>query len=165
MKILVADDSKTQRSILISILKSLGHEAIAVSNGAEAWKKFAEERFEVVFTDWEMPELDGLQLTNQIRREPFGASVFIIMLSAIYVLKENLYQAVNSGVNDFLKKPYTKRDIFVRLRLAEAHRSAQFKIQELKRERDYFKEQYENLRDPHKKAFRSIRDSKKARDR
>jgi len=88
----------------------------------------------------------------------------LICARAIYVLKENLYQAVNCGVNDFLKKPYTKRDIFVRLRLAEAHLGAQFEIQKLKRERDYFKEQFENLQNPHHKAFRAIRDPKKARD-
>lgn len=83
MNILVADDSKTQRSILISILKALGHEAIAASNGAEAWERFIEDRFDVVFTDWEMPEIDGLQLTRQIRGHSSGGQVFIIMLSAI----------------------------------------------------------------------------------
>ena len=158
MKILIAEDSKMQRKLLATIVESLGHEAVDVADGARALKVFLEEPCDVLFTDWDMPELDGLKLTETIRQHESGCHVYIIMLSAIYVLKENLYQAVTSGVNDFLKKPYTKRDIFVRLRLAEAHLSAQFQIRELKRERDYYKEQYENLRDPHKKAFRAIRD-------
>ena len=158
MKLLIADDSKMQRKLLAKILESLGHDVIAVANGARALTKFHEDPCDVLFTDWDMPELDGLQLAEQIRQHHAGAHVFIIMLSAIYVLKENLYQAVNNGVNDFLKKPYTKRDIFVRLRLAESHLKAQFEIRELRRERDYFKEQFEKLRNPHKKAFRAIRD-------
>lgn len=131
MKILIAEDRAVSRKILHELIEKLGHEAVATENGRQAWESFKARPPDAILTDWEMPEMDGLQLTRHVRSHPKGEGVYIIMLSAVYTLNENFYQAMDLGVNDFLTKPYTKRDLIVRLRLAEKFIESHRKIQKL----------------------------------
>jgi len=131
MKILIAEDRPVPRKILLEIIEKQGHDVRATRHGREAWDAFKEETPDAVLTDWDMPEIDGLQLTRHIRTHSKGTGVYIIMLSAVYTLNENFYQAMDLGVNDFLTKPYTKRDLIVRLRLAEKFVESHRKIQKL----------------------------------
>ena len=133
MRILIAEDRAVSRKILQELVGKLGHETRAVENGYEAWTAFKRQTPEVILTDWDMPEMDGLQLTRHVRSHARGDGVYIIMLSAVYTLNENFYQAMDLGVNDFLTKPYTKRDLMAQLRLAEKTIEAHRKIRNLER--------------------------------
>jgi len=131
MKILIAEDRTVSRKILQELIEKLGHDVRAAKNGSLAWEAFKSSTPEVILTDWDMPEMDGLQLTRQLRAHPRGEGVYIVILSAVYTLNENFYQAMDLGVNDFLTKPYTKRDLIVRLRLAEKFIQSHRKIRQL----------------------------------
>lgn len=131
MKVLIAEDRTVSRTILHELIEKQGHQVRSTKNGSLAWDAFKASAPEVILTDWDMPQMDGLQLTRHVRGHTKGDGVYIIMLSAVYTLNENFYQAMNLGVNDFLSKPYTKRDLIVRLRLAEKVIEAHRKIREL----------------------------------
>ena len=62
MRILIADDDPTTLRLVSHAVKTLGHEPITASDGAEALEKFRAEWFPVIITDWEMPELNGIEL-------------------------------------------------------------------------------------------------------
>ena len=61
MKIIVAEDDSLSREIINQILKKMGHEVRSFPSGDEAWESFKEEPAEVVFSDWIMPGMDGLE--------------------------------------------------------------------------------------------------------
>ncbi|MEK7402995.1 MAG: response regulator [Gemmatimonadota bacterium] len=104
MKILVADDDPILRAIVTAGLKAGGHEIHAVGTGAQAWDALKEYPFPIVVTDWSMPELDGLQLTQLIRRTPRATYTYIIMLTG-RTKREDYLTGVGAGVDAFLVKP------------------------------------------------------------
>ena len=67
MKILIADDDPTTLRLVSHAVKALGHEPTTASDGAEALQKFLAEWFPVIITDWEMPEMNGIDLCRQVR--------------------------------------------------------------------------------------------------
>jgi sigma-B regulation protein RsbU (phosphoserine phosphatase) len=104
MKILVADDDPILRAIVTAGLKAGGHEIDAFSNGAEAWEAIKAHPYPVVVTDWIMPEIDGLQLTQLIRRLPRESYTYIIMLTGM-TKRDDFLTGVKAGVDAFLVKP------------------------------------------------------------
>ena len=67
MKVLVADDDTVTLHLVSETVKRFGYEVVTARDGLEAQRKFAEGRFPVVVTDWDMPGLDGVELCRQIR--------------------------------------------------------------------------------------------------
>lgn len=67
MKILVADDSRVSRNLLRSIPGELDLEVLVAGNGLEAWNTFQRENISLLISDWEMPEMDGLELSRRVR--------------------------------------------------------------------------------------------------
>ncbi len=64
MKILVAEDERISRRSLQRQLERWGHDVVATADGAEAWREFQQQRFDIVVTDWEMPQVNGLELVE-----------------------------------------------------------------------------------------------------
>jgi len=117
MKILIAEDDATTRTLLARTLESMGHEVIVAEDGKQAWEIFQNSPVFVVITDWEMPNMSGIELCHNIRNFPYNQYSFVILLTA----KEGIesYQvALEAGVDDFLSKPFNKSDIEGRLRSA-----------------------------------------------
>jgi sigma-B regulation protein RsbU (phosphoserine phosphatase) len=104
MKILVADDDPVLRNIVTAGLKAGGHEIDACSNGAEAWEAIKANPYPVVVTDWLMPELDGLQLTQNIRKMARETYTYVIMLTGM-TKRDDFLTGVKAGVDAFLLKP------------------------------------------------------------
>ena len=104
MKILVADDDPILRTVVTAGLKVGGHEVVAAGTGAQAWEVFKRDPFPIVVTDWSMPEMDGLQLTQLIRRTPRETYTYVIMLTAM-TKREDYLMGVTAGVDAFLRKP------------------------------------------------------------
>jgi CheY-like chemotaxis protein len=119
MKLLIAEDDPVTSKILRLTLEHGGHEVIMVPDGAAAWKRFQVEPVSVVVSDWMMPELDGLQLCRLIRERVDRDYTYFILLTANHARRENLAQAMEAGIDDFLQKPLDREVIWMRLRVAE----------------------------------------------
>ncbi len=107
IKVLVADDFATMRKIVRNILKQIGFEdIIEAEDGAVALQLLKQEKVGLVVTDWNMPNLSGLELLQSIRQNPATAKLPVLMVTA-EGLKENVLEAVKAGVNNYVVKPFT----------------------------------------------------------
>ncbi|MEJ5328734.1 MAG: response regulator [Desulfobaccales bacterium] len=107
IKVLVADDFATMRKIVRNILKQIGFEDIVeAEDGAAALHILKTEKVGLVVTDWNMPNMTGLELLQHIRKNPATAQVPVLMVTA-EGLKENVLEAVKAGVNNYVVKPFT----------------------------------------------------------
>ncbi len=107
MKLLVVDDSSTMRRIIKNTLGRLGHKEVEeAENGAEAWKKLEEKNFDVLITDWNMPEMNGLELVKKVRSNEKYEDMPIIMVTTEGG-KAEVITALKAGVNNYIVKPFT----------------------------------------------------------
>ena len=107
MKILIVDDFSTMRRIIRNILKQL--EFINVEeaeDGSVAFEKLKEADYDFVITDWNMPNMTGLDLLKEIRANEKLKDMKILLVTA-EAEKENIIQAAQAGVNDYVVKPFT----------------------------------------------------------
>ncbi len=106
LKALVVEDFETMRNIIVKVLGSLNIEATQAANGIEALKVLDNESVDIVLTDLVMPEMDGFELCEEIRRRPNIRHLPVIVISthrdAKYVV-----QALRCGADDYLTKPFT----------------------------------------------------------
>ena len=104
-KVLVADGPSTMRKIIIRSLQAVGvSRSSEAGDGNEAISMFKPGEFDLVFTDWNMPGKNGLEVAQEIRRQ--DASVPIIMVTT-EAEKGGVVQALEAGVSDYLVKPFT----------------------------------------------------------
>ncbi|MDI6852461.1 MAG: chemotaxis response regulator CheY [Deltaproteobacteria bacterium] len=107
MKVLVVDDFATMRKIIRNVLKQIGFENIAeAEDGAAALQILKTEQVGLVVTDWNMPNMSGLDLLRNIRANSQFAEVPVLMVTA-EGLKENVLEAVKAGVSNYVVKPFT----------------------------------------------------------
>ena len=118
MRILVAEDDSLSRTLLVRMLKDMGHDVTAVFDGEAAWEAFRREPFAVVVTDWMMPDCDGVELTKRIRTVRTRAYTWIVMLTGMD-FSANYRATMEAGVDDFLVKPLDVDLLRVRLTVAE----------------------------------------------
>jgi two-component system, chemotaxis family, chemotaxis protein CheY len=106
MKCLVVDDSATMRRIVVNALKSVGMAEVAeAGDGQEALGK-CDAAIDLVVTDWNMPVMGGLELVKALRANPATAKLPILMVTTRGT-KEDILQAVEAGVNNYILKPFT----------------------------------------------------------
>ncbi len=118
MKILIAEDEAVSRKMLLRTLQKWGYEVVAAENGKEALEAFEKDTFQMVITDWMMPEMNGLELVEKIRKSPENDYVYIIMLTA-KSQKGDLVIGMETGADDFVAKPFDRGELQVRLRAGE----------------------------------------------
>jgi DNA-binding response OmpR family regulator len=104
MKIMIADDDPIIRMVVTGGLKTIGHDVVACESGTKAWDVLQKTAFPIVITDWLMPGLDGLQLTQLLRRAPGETYTYVIMLTG-KDKREDYLMGVKAGVDAFLVKP------------------------------------------------------------
>jgi len=116
------DDSRAVRMILSKTLKGLGYDVREAANGIEALEIIALEKTEVtlVLSDWNMPEMNGLELLKQLRRDPELASLVVIMVTTETEL-DQMAVALEAGANEYVMKPFTKEILVEKLQLAGVH--------------------------------------------
>jgi two-component system, chemotaxis family, chemotaxis protein CheY len=107
MKVLVVDDFATMRKIVRNILKQIGFEDIVeAEDGNAALHLIKNDKVGLVVTDWNMPNMSGLDLLREIRQNSKTANLPVLMVTA-EGLKENVMEAVKAGVSNYVVKPFT----------------------------------------------------------
>lgn len=107
LKFLVVDDFSTMRRIVRNLLKELGYiNADEAEDGAVALQKLKGGGFDFVVTDWNMPNMDGLQLLQAVRADPALKHLPVLMITA-EAKKENIIQAAQAGASGYIVKPFT----------------------------------------------------------
>lgn len=110
MKILVVDDDKTTRKMVSLILKSKGYEVVTAENGMDGLQKLGLEQINLILTDMNMPYMDGIEFTKQVRANPETSHIPIVMLTT-EADEEEKKRAFDAGVDDYLVKPATAEQI------------------------------------------------------
>jgi len=114
-KILLVDDDEVALELLRFQLTSAGYDVLCASNGIKALSLLADSSARIVISDWLMPKMDGLEVCRQVRRMFEGRMVYVIMLT-VQSHKEQLLEAFEVGVDDFLCKPFHEGELLARVR-------------------------------------------------
>src|SRR5882757_6163739 len=113
-RILLVDDEPTQRLITARFLRRAGYEVDTAGNGREALERLKDGEFQLLITDWEMPEMDGATLCSAVRSSQLKGYVYTILLTARDAT-EHIVQGLQSGADDYLTKPVNEPELIARL--------------------------------------------------
>jgi two-component system chemotaxis response regulator CheY len=107
LKILVVDDFSTMRRIVRNLLKELGYTNVdEAEDGVAALQKLKGANFQFVVTDWNMPNMTGIELLKAIRADVALKHLPVLMITA-EAKKENIIEAAQSGASGYIVKPFT----------------------------------------------------------
>jgi two-component system, chemotaxis family, chemotaxis protein CheY len=107
MKFLVVDDFSTMRRIVRNLLKELGFTNVEeAEDGVIALQKLKAGDFDFVVSDWNMPNMTGIELLRAIRADPALKSLPLLMITA-EAKKENIIEAAQAGASGYIVKPFT----------------------------------------------------------
>lgn len=108
MKILIVDDSSTMRRIIGNVVMQLGidkEDFDEAEDGLKAWNMLNNKKYDVILTDWNMPNMNGLDLVKKVRKEGNHQSTPIIMITTEGG-KGEVITALKAGVNNYIVKPF-----------------------------------------------------------
>ncbi|HEY9852163.1 MAG TPA: response regulator [Leptolyngbyaceae cyanobacterium] len=117
VKILVVEDSQINQKVILNQLQLLGYQADCVNNGQEALEKIGERDYNIILMDCQMPVLDGYETTEKLRQKEGEAgqrSTVVIGLTA-YAMPSDRQKCLDAGMDDYLSKPATMKDLAVML--------------------------------------------------
>ncbi|SFU46140.1 response regulator receiver protein [Nitrosomonas eutropha] len=107
LRFLVVDDFSTMRRIIRNLLKDLGFNNVEeAEDGAMALKKLRDSNFDFVVSDWNMPNMDGLTMLQNVRADSALKDIPVLMVTA-EAKKENIIAAAQAGANGYIVKPFT----------------------------------------------------------
>ncbi|MBE0648503.1 MAG: response regulator [Bacteroidales bacterium] len=113
LTVLLAEDNLINQKIVVQLLSKRGIKVITASNGVEAVERAGERKYDMVFMDVQMPEMDGFEATRQIRGKTKGpnANTPIIALTA-NAMKGDREMCIESGMNEYISKPLNPEEVF-----------------------------------------------------
>lgn len=152
MKILLADDETIPRDLLQFQLEKWGHSVLPADNGVQAWELFQTQDCQLVITDWEMPEMNGIDLLRKIRASDRAGYVYVILLTSKSE-KEALVTGLTTGADDFLTKPVDPIELQARLQPSQRIIDLERRLAERNRELESRNQQ---LSDTHAKTKRDL---------
>jgi two-component system, chemotaxis family, chemotaxis protein CheY len=107
LKILIVDDFATMRKVIRNLLKQGGYENVAeAEDGVAALKVLQSQKIDFVISDWNMPNMSGLELLKAVRGSDDLKELPFLMVTA-EALKDNVVAAVKAGVSNYIVKPFT----------------------------------------------------------
>jgi len=118
MRILIVEDSAVTRLILEATVETKGHEVTLAEDGQQAWDLAQTQTFDIVISDWVMPEMDGLELCRRMRARDSQHYCYF-MLVTHRDATEDVVRGIMAGADDFLTKPVDRSVLHARLHAAE----------------------------------------------
>lgn len=118
MQVLIVDDDPVYLDLLDGVLGDLGFEIVTANNGRKAFDIICQSDVRIVLSDWQMPEMTGIELCSRIRRRQMSAYVYFILLTSLE-RRQNVVTGLKAGADDFISKPFDPQELQVRLRAAE----------------------------------------------
>ena len=115
IRVLAVEDDPLSLRVLERLLTEAGHEVHTARNGREALATTLKVRPQVIVTDWEMPDIDGVELCRALRRSRFGRRIYMLILTG-HDDDEQVLEAFDAGVDDYICKPFKPRLLMARLR-------------------------------------------------
>ncbi|MEO0760497.1 MAG: SpoIIE family protein phosphatase [Pseudomonadota bacterium] len=135
-RVLVVEDSRTQRIVLGQRLRLLGYEVVEAADGVEALERLETGGIDMVVSDWMMPRMDGIALCRAIRGFSDQAYVYFLLMTA-QVDEGSLATGLEAGADDFIAKPASASELSARLtagrRLTELHHRQRAQQREIER--------------------------------
>jgi len=118
-RLLLADDVDVNREIVKALLEPTGIDIVCAENGKDAVKKFTDdpEKYDLIFMDVQMPEMDGYEATRRIRalNVPQAKTTRIIAMTA-NVFREDIEKCINAGMDNHIGKPINLDEIIIKLK-------------------------------------------------
>jgi diguanylate cyclase (GGDEF)-like protein len=118
LRVLIVDDDPAILLLLKKMMQNAGHEVLTAQDGEAALSAALEFRPELMITDWVMPKRDGLQLVRALRETEIGQGMYILLLTS-FGKDEQLVEAFDAGVDDYVTKPFIPRVLAARLHAGE----------------------------------------------
>ena len=119
MRILIAEDDFTSRSILTAILKKWGYDPVVTEDGEAAWDALQQpDAPRLVLLDWNMPGMDGLEVCRRLREHETPNPPYVILLTGRGE-KGDIVQGLEAGANDYVAKPYDNEELQARIRVGQ----------------------------------------------
>ena len=116
MRILVVDDFSTMRRIVRNLLKEIGYvNSDEAEDGERALQKLRSEKFDLVLSDWNMPNMTGIDLLKAIRADDAIKDIPVLMITA-EERKENIIDAAEAGASGYIVKPFTANTLDEKLK-------------------------------------------------
>jgi len=115
-RILVADDSADNLTLMSRYMQSEGYEFITATNGVEALEKIRAEMPDLVLLDVNMPEKDGFVVLEELRADPAIEHIPVIIFTAARLNPSDVQEGLNLGADDYITKPFDRRELFARIR-------------------------------------------------
>ncbi|MCL4848027.1 MAG: response regulator [Acidobacteria bacterium] len=107
MRFLIVDDSSTMRRIIINTLSKLGYqEFVEAGNGREGIEKLTATKVDLIVTDWNMPEMSGIEFIRTVRTMETCAHLPVLMVTT-NAAKDDVAEALRAGVSNYVVKPFT----------------------------------------------------------
>ena len=120
-RIVIAEDDPPSRALLARLLSKAGYDVIACEDGALALEVIRHEVSCLVIADWKMPNMDGLELCDAVRQlcemQALGFIYFILLTAQSD--KDEIVAGLEAGADDYLTKPYHKRELLARIKVGE----------------------------------------------
>jgi len=136
IQVLIAEDDPDVRSLVLDVVKDLGHTPTCAANGAEALDLFNHCGADVIVSDWMMPRMNGVELCRCLRSQPGAPYTYFILLTSLGD-SEHRIAGMQAGADDYLAKPFSLPDIEARLIAAERvtalHRRREALLREARR--------------------------------
>lgn len=118
MQVLLVGDDPQMRELLSCTLTERGHQVTACADAESGWQAYQADTFPLVFLDWLLPDMDGLELCRHIRAHASGDESFILMIT-VRNNAGDLEQVLDAGADDYVAKPFTAELLDVRVSIAE----------------------------------------------
>jgi len=128
MKLLVADDSKVSRMMLLAITKGWGYEVVLAEDGEEAWEIMQQEDApQLLLLDWEMPKMNGIEVCERVIKQNAANPAYILLLTSRNS-SDDIVEGLSKGASDYLSKPFDSAELKVRLQVGKRMLEMQEKL-------------------------------------
>lgn len=118
MHVLIVEDDCISAEIIANSLRHFGYDVTTVDNGREAFELIRTGKFRLVVSDWDLPEMTGVEICRQIRQRQSSSYIYVILVTSFEGV-DNVVEGLNAGADDFLTKPLQPEELRMRLRAGE----------------------------------------------